>query len=163
MRNVVATIAISNRRLLLLVGFVLGLAVFGVIASHSWAQDDSERRPANQQGPYILFATDDSNEKNVSNKALSPESSRVDGLLAPGTLGFDQFLSGVGIMEGFNYSNCSCFEVVRTGGSNGAVSVQYQTTLGSATPGSDYVAITGTLTWNDGDATPKIVPVQILD
>jgi len=45
--------------------------------------------------------------------------------------------------------------VQRTGGTSGSVSVQYATSNGTATAGSDYTAASGTLTWADGDATNK--------
>jgi hypothetical protein len=47
--------------------------------------------------------------------------------------------------------------VTRTGSSSGIVSVNYYTTtVGStATVGTDYVAASGTLTWNSGDMTSK--------
>ncbi|MBL8267956.1 Calx-beta domain-containing protein [Steroidobacter sp.] len=53
--------------------------------------------------------------------------------------------------------------VLRTGGTNGAVSVQYRTVSGTATAGDDFVADTGTVTFNDGEAGPKTVTVQIID
>jgi len=53
--------------------------------------------------------------------------------------------------------------VTRTGGSDGSVSVNYQTQNISATAGSDYSARSGTLTWNDGDASSKPVTIPLLD
>ena len=51
----------------------------------------------------------------------------------------------------------------RTGGSFGAASVDYATSDGSATAGSDYTASSGTLSWVDGDATSKTFVVLITD
>src|SRR5439155_9640262 len=51
--------------------------------------------------------------------------------------------------------------LTRTGGSTGAVSVQYTTSNGSATAGQDYTATSGTLTWADGDSSPKSFTVPI--
>jgi hypothetical protein len=52
--------------------------------------------------------------------------------------------------------------VVRTGGSTGAVSVDYATSDGSATAGSDYSASAGTLSFADGE-TSQSFSVAILD
>lgn len=49
----------------------------------------------------------------------------------------------------------------RTGGDDGAVSVQYATANGSATAGSDYTAKTGTLSWPDNDDNNKTFTVAI--
>jgi hypothetical protein len=52
----------------------------------------------------------------------------------------------------------------RTGGSAGPVSVNYTTTAGgTATEGADYTFTSGTLTWADGDATPKAFSVPIIN
>ncbi len=51
--------------------------------------------------------------------------------------------------------------VQRTGGSSGAVSVQYATADSAATAGSDYATANGTLSWTDGDATEKSFTVAI--
>lgn len=46
-------------------------------------------------------------------------------------------------------------EVARTNGYSGAISVDYSTSDGTAVSGIDYTPVNGTLTWLDGDATPK--------
>ena len=53
--------------------------------------------------------------------------------------------------------------VRRTGGSTGAVSVDYQTAAHSATTPHDFVATSGTLTWLDGDMDPKLITVEIVE
>jgi plastocyanin len=49
----------------------------------------------------------------------------------------------------------------RTGGDDGAVSVHYATSNGSATSGSDYTAKSGTVSWADKDDSNKTVSVAI--
>lgn len=53
--------------------------------------------------------------------------------------------------------------VTRTGGSDGAVSLNYATSNGTATAGADYQATSGTLSWSDGDATSKNFSIPITD
>jgi hypothetical protein len=53
--------------------------------------------------------------------------------------------------------------VNRAGNSLGAVAVNYATTNGTATSGSDYTATSGTLNWADGDNADKTFTVPILD
>ena len=52
--------------------------------------------------------------------------------------------------------------VSRTGGSLGAISVNYSTIARTATAGSDYTTTTGTLTWADGDSAAKTISVPLL-
>jgi len=51
--------------------------------------------------------------------------------------------------------------VTRTGGSVGAASVNYATSNGTATAGSDYTSTSGTLNWADGDSADKTFNVSI--
>lgn len=54
------------------------------------------------------------------------------------------------------------FQVSRTQGSSGPVSISYSTTsAGSAEAGADYTAVNGTLTWTDGDTTNKTFTVPV--
>jgi hypothetical protein len=53
--------------------------------------------------------------------------------------------------------------VTRAGGSNGAVSVNYTTTDGTAIAGQDYTAADGTIMFADGDAVAKTFKVSIID
>jgi plastocyanin len=52
--------------------------------------------------------------------------------------------------------------VARSGGSSGAVSVEYATSDGTAKAGTDYSTTSGTLNWADGDAAAKTFSVPIL-
>jgi hypothetical protein len=49
----------------------------------------------------------------------------------------------------------------RSGGYLGEVSIQYATSDGTATAGSDYTTTTGTLTWPAGDATERTFTVPV--
>jgi Calx-beta domain len=51
--------------------------------------------------------------------------------------------------------------VVRSSGSSSAASVSYATSHGTAVSGTDYTAISGTVTWNDGDASAKSFNVAV--
>jgi hypothetical protein len=51
--------------------------------------------------------------------------------------------------------------VHRTGGTSGAISVNYATTNGTAVAGTDYTATNGTLNWADGDASSKTISIPV--
>ena len=53
--------------------------------------------------------------------------------------------------------------VSRTGGSAGAVSVQFATGGGTATAGSDYTAVTQTVSWSDGQSNTQNIVIPIID
>ncbi|REJ75149.1 MAG: hypothetical protein DWQ36_06275 [Acidobacteria bacterium] len=80
------------------------------------------------------------------------------GQVEPGTLRLAQSSYTVGEAGG-----AANITVQRTGGVDGAVSVAYATSNGSASAGSDYTAASGTLTWADGDGATKSFQVPILD
>ena len=53
--------------------------------------------------------------------------------------------------------------VERLGGSDGAISVNYNTMDGTATQPADYVASSGTLQWPDGDNDIRFIEVELVD
>ncbi|HEX9667963.1 MAG TPA: Calx-beta domain-containing protein [Thermoanaerobaculia bacterium] len=124
---------------------------------------------------------------NTSSSTTTPRGDWVSRLSfsSPGTLNFrcDEHgtmgMTGTLVVQGatadapgslsFTVSNFSVSEAGpnatitarRTGGDDGAVSVQYATANGSATAGSDYTAKTGTLSWPDNDDNNKTFTVAI--
>lgn len=75
----------------------------------------------------------------------------------PGTL---QFLeTSFDVTEGMIVN----IRVARSGGSSGAVSVDFATEDGTASAGSDYVAANGTLTWDNGESGNKTISIPITD
>ncbi len=52
--------------------------------------------------------------------------------------------------------------VTRSGGSVGLVSVQFQTSDGTAITPSDYASTSGVLSWNDGNSVPKTFRVPLV-
>jgi uncharacterized protein YjdB len=75
----------------------------------------------------------------------------------PGTLQFSAASYSVNENQGV-----AIITVMRTGGSDGAVSVNFTTSNGSAIAGSDYTAASGTLTFAAGE-TLKTFTVAIID
>lgn len=78
--------------------------------------------------------------------------------VATGTLGFSAATYSVGEAAG-----AATITVSRTGGSSGAVSVEYLTENGTASAGQDYLARSGTFTWADGDATDRTFSIPIIN
>jgi thermolysin len=75
-----------------------------------------------------------------------------------GGLGFNASAFSVGESSG-----TATITVTRTNGDYGAVSINYATSDGTATSGSDYTAASGTLNWADDDASSKTFTVAITD
>lgn len=59
-------------------------------------------------------------------------------------------------------SNTVTLTVLLELGSRGNVTVKFQTFDASAHQGADYVSTEGTLTWADGDTSPKLITVPLL-
>ena len=79
-------------------------------------------------------------------------------VLGPGTLQFSSATYSVSENVG-----TATISVTRSSGSLGAVSIDYTTSDGTASDGSDYTLSSGTLSWSDGDATAKTISVSIID
>lgn len=76
----------------------------------------------------------------------------------PGTLSFSSPAFSVAESAG-----SATIEVQRTDGSDGAVSVAYAVTGGTASKGTDYHSVSGVLSWNDGDAAGKTFTIPVVD
>ncbi len=68
--------------------------------------------------------------------------------------------SSYSVSEG---AGTATIRVLRTGSAAGAVSVNYATSNGTATAGSDYTAASGTLSWIDGETTSKTFTITIIN
>ena len=53
--------------------------------------------------------------------------------------------------------------VTRTVGSEGTLNVQYATSDGTAVNGTDYTGSTNTLTWNNGDVSPRSIIIPLIN
>lgn len=76
----------------------------------------------------------------------------------PGQIAFAKAAYEVGEKDG-----SLTVTVVRTGGKDGVVSVDYTTADGDAQAGVDFQATSGTLTWQDGDLEPKTFEIRVND
>ena len=76
----------------------------------------------------------------------------------PGTLRFS--LATYTVNEG---DGAATIAVQRINGDDGAVSVQYSAAEGTAKPGQDFTAVTGTLSWGNNDDSNKTFTVPILN
>jgi len=77
---------------------------------------------------------------------------------SPGEIEFARH--GFQVLEG---DGTASIVAVRHHGSNGAVSVAYATGDDSATAGDDYEAVSGILSWGDGETGPRSFAVPILE
>lgn len=80
-----------------------------------------------------------------------------------GTGGGGQQLQFASTTHSAEEGNSVTVSVTRTGGTSGAVSVQYETSNATAVSGSDYTEESGILSWAAGDAAPKTFSVATLD
>src|SRR5205807_8010045 len=77
------------------------------------------------------------------------------------------FSAGYLVFSATNYTNfessgTATLTVNRIGSSRGTVTVQCGTTNVTARNGVSYTGVTNTLTWNDGDFSPRYVTVPLI-
>ncbi len=95
-----------------------------------------------------------------------PQGPQPYALVASGHIQATQ--AGVLQFESGNFSvgendGAATITVVRTGGTEGNVSLNYATSNGTATAGSDYTTASGTLNWSSGDDSKKRFTIPISD
>lgn len=81
----------------------------------------------------------------------------IDTDLATGRLNFSSVTYTTNESAGY-----ATIQVTRTGGSQGAVSVQFATANGTATAPADFVATNGTLTWNALDTGARNIVIPLV-
>ncbi len=79
---------------------------------------------------------------------------------SPGTLSFSA--TDYRVAENVTGGNATV-TVTRTGGDAGAVTVDYATSDGTASAGSDYTAVTSTLSWADGVSGDQTFLIPVID
>ena len=99
----------------------------------------------------------DTKDSNITNNN-STETTQVNTGAVPGTLQFS--LANYNINEN---AGTAIIVATRTGGTSGAVSVNYATSNGTAKAGSDYTTSSGTLKWTNGDSANKTFTISIID
>ncbi len=124
------------------------------VGSDSLLHDMSVR----QDGAVLAAGGDEWSDKPILVRLLG-----AGGGDGPGVLGVT--LQGVVFID--EVAGDVVLEVRRTGGAAGHVSVAYQVTGNgqgrAATAGEDFVADAGRLEWDDGDMTPRVIRVRILN
>ena len=82
----------------------------------------------------------------------------IDDDITGGYVEFDSPTYSTNENAGFAYVT-----VTRNGSSAGTLSVQFSTSDGTATNGVNYLGLTNTLSWNNGDITSRTVAIPLLD
>jgi hypothetical protein len=131
-----------------------------------WASGDSAAKsfniPISNAAPFTGSKSFSVALSNATAAAAmgSPQSATVtiagDGSAPVGSL----VLSASGYSVAQNGGQLSV-TVDRTGGSNGAVSVSYGTSNGTAVAGTDYTSTSGVLQWADGDTSAKTFSIPV--
>ena len=109
--------------------------------------------------PYETFALALSNPTGGATLGTSSASTTIidNDVAGPGTLGI------VAHVQVFETVGNAVVSVQRTGGFDGAVSVNYATAPDSAADGQDFTGVSGTLNWTAGDAGVKSITIPILN
>jgi parallel beta-helix repeat protein len=116
----------------------------------------------------ILDDTANEGSEQFTATLSNPSADATIGAGNPATVTITDFEEGQIVFASPTYSvnetgSTVTLTVNRINGSNGSASVVYFTSPGSASFNTDYQTAFGTLSWADGDATPRTIVVDIVD
>lgn len=117
--------------------------------------------------PILDDSLNEGNEQFTAS-LTNPSDGAALGANALATVTITDFEPGQLVLSGVPYTVAEnagfvTITVNRINGANGAVSVNYTTTAGSATAPGDYTTTSGTLNWADGDTASKAFNIPIQD
>jgi hypothetical protein len=123
---------------------------------------------------FTIDDTTDEGDETLTVRLLNPSTGAILGSNATVTVtivdddpseggGGDQVVDLITIAATLSEGGSVALRVARTGPASGAASVDFATSSGSATAGSDYMSASGTLHWADGDSSDKTITVNIID
>jgi 6-phosphogluconolactonase (cycloisomerase 2 family) len=117
----------------------------------------TESRPTGMMGETTQLVDELGNP--ITPTPIYSEDTSSNSVTVAGTLQFvtDTYYLNEGI------GPVSAFTVIRSGGNQGTVSVEYAISGGTAERGLDYQGGTGLLTWPEGDDVPKAINLKVLD
>ncbi len=139
-------------------GVVAGDAriISGTEANIAWGGAYKIKDPADPEPVHVLNAVQSSFGGGTHDAYFA--SIGTGTVSGPGTLGLTS-----GAISVDEDAGTVTLNVARTGGSDGAVGVDFATADGSATAGGDYTADSGTLNWADGESGSKSITISIID
>ncbi len=142
-----------------------GLDYGGVLGALNWADGDT----TDQTFDVPILADGVAEGSETVNLTLSNPSGAILGSTATAVLTIaDPVAADSLVFSNTSYrvsegGSAAAITVRRVGPGNGSVSVHYATGDGTATAGVDYTAISGDLSWADGDTDSKTFSVPIID
>ncbi len=95
----------------------------------------------------------------VDDEAIAVFTAWINTMPNPGTLALSA--AAFSQVEGNSGNTLATIMATRSGGTAGAVSVNYATANGTATSGTDFSAASGVLSWADGDSAAKPITITI--
>jgi uncharacterized membrane protein/transglutaminase-like putative cysteine protease len=110
------------------------------------------------QGTVTVMVQSQSDPGLVASPTATANANAVVVVGSPGTVQFS-----AGSYSAPEEGGVATITLTRSGGSSGAVSVVVSTADGSGLAGQDYVPVSQTVTWADGDASPKAVTIPLVD
>lgn len=110
--------------------------------------------PAVNAGEAVTLATDQRGVARPAGAAVDLGAVEVN----PGTIQL-----AAAVFDAYENAGMATITATRTGGTDGAVSVSFATSDGTALSPADYAATAGALGWAGGDAVPKTFQVTMVD